>query len=102
MRCYVIHLIHSVLIKIALRTLLKPMADLESTNGNYYLSDILKVSLLAEESGNAFHSYVLLHYSVPKRVQQLAGITNKTIKSLGLPFREVMDGLVDFLHHEQV
>ena len=25
-----------------------------------------------------------------------------TIKSLGLPFREVMGGLVDILHHEQV
>ena len=76
--------------------------DLEFTNENYYLSDILEIALIVEESGNAFHSYVSLHYSVPKRVQQLTSITNKTIKSLGLPFREVMGGLVDFLHHEQV
>ena len=34
-------------------------------------------------------------------MQQLTGITNKTIKSLGLPFGEVMTGLAEFLHHEQ-
>ena len=30
--------------------------DLEFTNGNYYLSDILEIALVAEESGNTFHS----------------------------------------------
>ena len=75
--------------------------DLEFTNGNCYLSDILEIALVPEDSGNTFHSYVPLHYSVPKRVQQLTGITNKTIKSLGLPLREVMNALVDF-HPEQV
>ena len=49
-----------------------------------------------------FHSYVSIHYSVPKRVQQLTGITNETIKSLGLPFRDVLDGLVEFLHCETI
>ena len=67
-----------------------------------FIRYILEVALIAEESETTFHCYVSLHYSVPKRVQQLTGITNKTTKSLGLPFREVMDGLVDFLHHEQV
>ena len=73
--------------------------DLELTNEYNYLSDIFEIALLAEVSGNDFHSYVSLHYSVPKRVQQLTGMT---IKSRGLPFREVMDGLVEFLHREQV
>ena len=36
-----------------------------------------------------------------KEVQQLTGITNKTIKSLGLPFGEVMAGLIEFLYREQ-
>ena len=45
--------------------------------------------------------YVKIHYSVPERVQQLTGITNSTIKTLGLLFREVIDGLVEFLHREQ-
>ena len=57
--------------------------DLEFTNGNYYLADIVELALLSEESGYAFHSYVKIHYSAPKREQQLTGITNKTIKSLG-------------------
>ena len=30
-----------------------------------------------------------------------AAVTNSTIKTLGLSFREVMDGLVEFLHREQ-
>ena len=53
--------------------------DLEFTNGNYYLVDILEIALVVGESGNVFHSYVKIHYSVPKRVQQLTGITNSTI-----------------------
>ena len=44
--------------------------DLEFTNGNYYLVDILEIALVAEESGNVFHSYVKIHYSVPQCVQQ--------------------------------
>ena len=75
--------------------------DLEFTNGKYYLANILEFALVSEESGYAFHSYVSIHYSVPKRVQQLTGITNYTIKSLALPFREEMVGLVEFLHREQ-
>ena len=38
--------------------------DLEFTNGNFYLADILELALLSEESGYAFHSYVKIHYSV--------------------------------------
>ena len=72
--------------------------NLEFTNGNYYLADILEIALVAGESGSVFHCYVEIHYSVPQRVQQLTGITNSTIKTLGLPFREVMDELVEFLH----
>ena len=46
--------------------------DMEFTNGNYYLSDILEIALIAEESVNAFHSYV----SLPKRVHKLTGIAH--------------------------
>ena len=62
----------------------------------------LEIALVLEERGYAFHSYVKINYSVPKRVQQLTGITNKTIKSLGLPFREVMDGLIAFLQVQSI
>ena len=75
--------------------------DQEFTNENFYLADILELVLLSEESGYAFHSYIKIHYSVPKRMQQLTDITNKAIKSLGLQFGEVMAGLTEFLHREQ-
>ena len=35
--------------------------DMEFTNGNYYLADILEIAMVAEESGNVFHSYVKIH-----------------------------------------
>ena len=69
--------------------------------GNYYLGEILEIGLVAEESGNIFHSFVKIRYSVPQRVQQLTGVTNITIKSLGVPFRTVMDELFEFLCREQ-
>ena len=74
---------------------------MEFTNGNYYLTDIIEMTLLAEESGYAFHSYVSIHYSVPRSVRQLTGITNRILQTVGLPFRDVMNGLVEFLHREQ-
>ena len=74
---------------------------LEFTNGNYYLTDILKIAVVAEESGNKYHRYVKIHYSVLKQVQLLTGITNRTIEAHGIPFRDVMDGLVAFIRREE-
>ena len=75
--------------------------EMEFTNGNYYLVDILKIALLAEESGIVYHSYVKIGYSVPKQVQLLTGITNITIETHGVPFRNVMDGLHEFIRCER-
>ena len=75
--------------------------DMEFTNGNYYLVDILEIALLAEESGNVYQSYVKINYSVPKQMQLLTGITNRTIETHGVPFRNAMDGLVEFIRCEQ-
>ena len=74
--------------------------DMEFTNGNYYMTDILEIAAVAEESGNTYHRYVKLHYSVPKQVQLLTGITNRTIETRGVPFRDVMDGLVAFIRRQ--
>ena len=74
--------------------------DMEFTNGNYYLVDIPEIALLAEESGNVYQSYVKINYSVPRHVQLLTGITNRTIEAHGVPFRDVMDGLVEFIRRE--
>ena len=70
------------------------------TDGNYYLTDILEIALVAEKSGNIYHRYVKIHYSVPKQVQLLTGITNRTIETHGVPFGDVMDGLVEFIRRE--
>ena len=45
-------------------------------------------------------TYVKIHYSVPKQVQLLTGTTNRTIETHGVPFRDVMDGLVAFMRRE--
>ena len=74
--------------------------DMEFTNGNYYLTDILEITVVAEESGNIYHRYVKIHYSVPKQVQLLTGITNRTIETHAVPFRDVMDGLVALIRRE--
>ena len=76
--------------------------DMEFMNGNYYLADILEITLIAEDSGYVFHSYVQIHYSIPRRVQELTDITNRTLQTYGLSFRDVMNGLVEFLHNEQL
>ena len=50
-----------------------------------------------EGSGNIYFSYVKINYSVPKQVQLLTRITNRTIATRGVPFRNVMDGFVAFI-----
>ena len=57
--------------------------DMEFTNGNYYLTDIIEMELVAEESGNAFHNYIRIHYSIPKRVKELTNITDRTLAAIG-------------------
>ena len=57
--------------------------DMEFTNGNYYLVDIQEIALLAEESGNVYHSYVKINYSVPKQVQLLMGLQIELLKLTG-------------------
>ena len=76
--------------------------DLEYTNCNYYLADIIEIAMVAGESGIAFHSYVKLHYSIPRKVQQLTNITNKTLKSIGLPLRAMLDALIEFICYETI
>ena len=49
--------------------------DMEFTNGNYYLADIIEIALATEDSGNTFHSYTRIQNSIPKRVKELTNIT---------------------------
>ena len=47
-----------------------------------YLADIIEMALVAEERGNAFHSYIRIHYSIPKRVKELTNITDRTLAAI--------------------
>ena len=55
--------------------------DMEFTNGSYYLTDILEIAVLAEESGNIYR-YVKIHYSLPKQVP-LRGLLIELLKLMG-------------------
>ena len=74
--------------------------DMAFTDGNYYLTDILEIVVVAKESGNRYHRYVTIHYSVPKQVQLLTGITNRTIETRGVPFIrcEAMEAAIVIAH----
>ena len=76
--------------------------DLEFTNGNYYFTAIIEMALVAGESGNAFYSYIRIHYSIPKRVKELTNITDKTLAAIGCGFNDSMTALVEFMHNEQL
>ena len=74
--------------------------DLEFTNGNYYLADIIELALLSEETGNVFHSYIRIHYLIPKRVKELTTISDDTLASIGCSFKDTFVALNDFIKSE--
>ena len=76
--------------------------DTEFTNGNYYLGDIIEVALLAEESGNTFHSYVQIHYLIPTRVKELTNISDALLVTAGCKFKDTMVAFLDFIRREQL
>jgi len=75
--------------------------DLEFTDGNFYMADIIEIAVIAEESGNVFHMYVRIHYSIPKHVQDLTRINDKILNNLGCLFTDVMISMIDFIQSEQ-
>ena len=75
--------------------------DLEFTNGNYYLADIIELALLAEHSGNIFHSYVRIHYLIPTRVKELTNISDDLLATAGCSFKDTIASLSAFLCDEQ-
>ena len=72
---------------------------LEFTNGNYYLSDIIELALIAEETGKVFHRFVKIHYQIPNRVREL---TDETLANLGCSFTDMMTEMIGFIQCEQL
>ena len=58
-------------------------------------TDIIEMALIAEESGNTFHSYIRIHYSIPKRMKELRNITDKTLAAIGCGFNDSMTALME-------
>ena len=74
--------------------------DMEYTNGNFYLSDIIEISLVAEKTAHEFHSYVTIPYRLPVNVKALTRITDEKLIADGCSFYETMCALVDFISIE--
>ena len=74
--------------------------DMEYTNGNFYLSDIIEISLVAEKTAHEFHSYVTIPYRLPANVKALTRITDEKLIADGCSFYETMCALVDFISIE--
>ena len=60
------------------------------------------MALIAEESGNAFHSYIRIHYSIPKRVKELTNVKYNPLAAIGCCFNDSMTALLEFMHNEQL
>ena len=73
--------------------------DIEFMNGNYNLTDIIEMALIAEVSGNAFHSYIWIHYLIPKQVKEL---TNTLVVAIGCGFNDSMTALMECMPNEQL
>lgn len=74
--------------------------DLEFTNGNYYLADIIELALLSESSRNIYHGYIRIHYPLPSRVRDLTKITDDILATNGYSFKETFIGLNAFINRE--
>ena len=74
--------------------------DLEFTNGNYYLADIIEIALLSEISGFTFHTYVKIDKCLPPVVRKLTGITDKMLLDNGLLFPIAFRKMVEFIREE--
>ena len=55
--------------------------DLEYTNGNYYLGDIIEIAVVSDD-GQTFQSYIKIKYLIPRIVRNLTGITDKKLENL--------------------
>ena len=74
--------------------------DLEFTNGNYYLADIIEMSIVAADTNHEFHRYVRIPYPIPPIVKKLTNITDETLVTYGSSFRDAMQALVHFISTE--
>ena len=81
--------------------MVKVYIDLEYTHGNYYMSDIIEMGAIGEESGWTFHKNIKVNYKLPLNVTKLTGITDEKPSECGVSFKESFTELIEFVRQEQ-
>ena len=77
--------------------------DLEYTNGNFYLGDVVEIAPIGGggESGWIFHAYINIGYKLPPIIRSLTGITDEKLEISGESFTSAFKGLASFIRQEQ-
>ena len=75
--------------------------DLEYTNGNFYLGDVIEIAATGGESGWIFRKYINIGYKLSPLINGLTGITDEKLHPSGVSFNEAFEGLSSFIRQEQ-
>ena len=75
--------------------------DTEFVNGNYYMCDIIDMSLLSDRTGNVFHTYIKQDFPIPEIVVKITGITDDVLNENGVDdFSEAVTCMTRFIKEE--
>ena len=74
--------------------------DLDYTNGNYYMCDIIEIAAVTERTGAKYHTLVKIEDRLPPNVTKLTGITDAALQSVGLTFPDAFSALIEFIRTE--
>ena len=75
--------------------------DTEYTSGNYYIGDIFEIAIVAEKSGDVYHSFVQIAYRLPHHIKFICNVTDDILKDEGLTFNNAFNSLIDFPKFEE-
>ena len=78
--------------------------DLEYTNGNLYIADILEIAVVSGDTENVFHTLISIDYEIPSVVTEITGLTTHAVQKNELHFVDAITvgELVIFLYSYQI
>ena len=71
--------------------------DLEYTNGNYYMCDIIEIAAISERTDATYHTLVKIKDRIPPNVTKLTGMTDAELQAVGISFPDAFNGLIEFI-----
>lgn len=74
--------------------------DSEYSNGNFYLGDIFELAVIAEKSGNVFHTFITIPTPLDSHVQFMCNITDNYLQTHGLSFKQAFASMICFINSE--